>query len=145
MCRSYMTVTVALGNRPVLRFGYRTGFHEFSVRDFAKGVAGTVSLPSFSVFFRFFRFHFFPFGSFFAVSFFSPVFFVPFYSIVFPFFLRFIFRKKKKKNGEIPFARPLLRNPKICNDCGWDGICSLAYSSCTSVASTCGTSCNYST
>ena len=74
-------------------------------RGFAKGVAGTVSLPNFfpfsSVFFRllpfssvFFRF-FFPFSSFSSVS-----------------------CSEKKKNGETPFARPLLRNPDITGAAG---------------------------
>ena len=81
-------------------------------RGFAKGVAGTVSLPFFFVFFPFssvfFRFFlvFFPFSSVFSL-FFSVFFrFLPFFSVFFRFF-PFHFQKK---NGETPFARPLLRN-----------------------------------
>ena len=79
-------------------------------RDFAKGVAGTVSLPMFSVFFRFlpflsaffrfFRFHFCPFWMFFSGSDFFC--FHPLFSV-----------SLSEKNGETPFAaRPLLRNPE---------------------------------
>ena len=61
-------------------------------RNFAKGVARTVSLPFLSVFFLF------PFLLFFSGS-------------VFSVFFRF-FRFICKKDGETPFARPLLRNPE---------------------------------
>ena len=79
--------------------------------DFAKGVAGTVSLPISSVFFRFF-----PFSSFFyPFPFLFPLFGCFFRVLIFSFFFRFLpfssvsFSEKK---GETPFARPLLRNPK---------------------------------
>ena len=69
-------------------------------RGFAKGVAGTASLPIFSVFFRFL-----PFLSVFPLSSFR---FLPFFLR----FLRFLFSISfSEKNGETPFARPLLRNP----------------------------------
>ena len=76
------------------------------VRGFAKGVAGTVSLPILSVFFSlfssvFFFFPFWPFSSVFAVFSGSD-------------FFRFLPFHFEKKNGETPFARPLLRNPKWC-------------------------------
>ena len=148
-------------------------------RGFAKGVAGTVSLPIFSVFFfrflpfssvfsvfplfsfcflpffpfssvsfrffpfffRFFPFffRFFPFFSFllfFRVPIFSVFFrffpffpffsvffrFLPFFSVSFRFFpfsyvffrfLPFFSVSFSEKNGETPFARPLLRNPEL--------------------------------
>ena len=89
-----------------------------SSRDFAKGVAGMVSLLIFSVFFRFFRFppFFFRFPRFFPLSFFpflllflgSDFFrFFPLSSVFFSVFFRFIFRKKKRGDTvrETPFAK----------------------------------------
>ena len=92
-------------------------------RGFAKGVAGTVSLPIFSVFIRFL-----PFLLFFRVPIFSVFFrfffrflpfffrFFPFFSVFFrffrffPFFFRFIFRKKRGDTvRETPFAKPRVR------------------------------------
>ena len=91
----------------------------------------SVFFPFFSFFFRFFpffsvSFRFFPFLLFFRVPIFSvfSVFF-PFSSVFFPFlsvffrflpffsvFFRFFSVSFSEKNGETPFARPLLRNPE---------------------------------
>ena len=90
---------------------------DWNYRDFAQGVAGTVSLPIFSVFF-FFRFlpffsvSTFLFACFFRVPIFSFLFlffrFLPFSSVFFSFLL-FHFQK----NGETPFARPFCETPKL--------------------------------
>ena len=86
---------------------------------FEKGVAGTVSLPIFSVFFRFLPFSsvFFPFFPCFLSVFSLFSFrFLPFFSVSFRFFrvlavffrfFRFIFRKKRGDTvRETPFAKP---------------------------------------
>ena len=88
------------------------GLHNLN-RGFAKGVAGTVSLPIFSVFFRFL-----PFSSVFSLfSFRFLPFFPRFLSVFFRFFPFSSFfsvsLSEKKKNGETPFARPLLQNPDL--------------------------------
>ena len=75
-------------------------------RGFAKGVAGSVSLPISSVFFRFL-----PFSSVFLRFFFpfSSVFFrfLPFFLFSSVFCFRFIFRKKRGDTvRETPFAKP---------------------------------------
>ena len=76
--------------------------------------------PFFSVFFRFFPFLlFFRVAIFPFFSVFSSVFFhffpFPFFLFFFrflPFFFRFFSVSFSAKNGETPFARPLLRNPE---------------------------------
>ena len=86
-------------------------------RDFAKGVAGTVSLPIFSVFFRFlpflsvfflfFRFHFCPFWMFFSGSDFFP-----FSSVFFHFFL-FSSVSLSEKTGRHRSRDPFCETPTI--------------------------------
>ena len=87
------------------------------LRDFAKGVAGTVSLPTFSVCSRFLPvfFLFSPFFSSFSPFFFSffPRFSWFFFLVFFPFSFRFFFFafssvSLPEEYGETPFARPLL-------------------------------------
>ena len=97
----------------------------YLTRYFAKkGVARTVSLPIFSVFFRFLPFSpfssgFFPFPflsffcCFFSGSDFLP--FFPFSSVFFSVFFRFIFRRKRGDTvRETPFAKPRLTYLSEC-------------------------------
>ena len=101
---------------------FRQGMAGMS-QDFAKGVAGTVSLPIFfhffrflpffSVSFRFFLFHFFPFFAVFFFFFSGSDFLRFFFSVFFRIFFRFLpfhFLRKKEKRGdtvrETPFAKP---------------------------------------
>ena len=84
----------------VLKHATKNSTEQTAMRmKFAKGVAGTVSLPIFSVFF--FRFSFFSdFFRFFSLFF--PC-FLPFFSV----FFRFIFRKEWGDTvRETPFAKP---------------------------------------
>ena len=106
-------------------------------RDFAKGVAGTVSLPIFSVFFRFFSVSiFFLFGCFFRVPIFSVFFhFLPFSSVFFPFSSVSFSEKKKKREDtvrETLFAKPrfghrhgepIIASQGVCYSC-WPSVSS---------------------